>query len=133
MILATLCYVKNNGKTLMIYRHRKNDIHEGKYNGLGGKFNPGESPEDCITREVKEESGLTIHNPRLRGILSFPGFMQEDWIVFVYTANEFSGELKSSEEGNLHWVDDSTLLNLSLWESDKYFLGWIQENKFFSA
>ena len=90
MILATLCYVKRDGHTLMIHRNKRpNDIHEGKWNGLGGKFEAGESPEDCVIREVSEESGLIIRAPHLHGILTFTNFKGNDWYVFVYTAENF--------------------------------------------
>lgn len=134
MILATLCYVKHNGKTLMVYRNKKpNDIHKGKWNGLGGKFEAGESPEMCVRREVEEEAGLVIHSPRLHGLLMFPNFKGNDWYVFVYTATEFDGELIESPEGKLEWIDSERLTSLNLWESDHIFLPWIKDGKFFSA
>lgn len=135
MILATLCYVKHNGKTLMVHRNKKpGDIHAGKWNGLGGKFEEGESPEGCVIREVQEESGLVIQNPRLHGLLVFTNFKGTDWYVFVFTATDFSGELTaSSPEGRLEWVDDDKLTSLNLWESDRIFLPWIEAGKFFSA
>jgi 8-oxo-dGTP diphosphatase len=134
VILATLCYLKHNGQTLMLHRiKREDDIHAGKWNGLGGKFEPGESPEECVTREVREESGLEIKNPRLRGLLMFPAFKGEDWYVFVFTAEEFSGELKENEEGYLKWIPDNELETLPLWPSDPIFLPWIRDEKFFSA
>ena len=135
MILATLCYVKHAGKTLMVYRNKKpNDIHEGKWNGLGGKFEAGETPEMCIRREVQEEAGLSIQNPLLCGLLTFPNFKGNDWYVFVFTASEFEGELlASSPEGKLEWIPDHQLTKLNLWESDHIFLPWIQAGKFFSA
>ena len=135
MILATLCYIKHNGKTLMVHRNKKpNDIHEGKWNGLGGKFEPGESPEECIIREVREESGLVIRNPHLHGLLLFTNFKGNDWYVFVFTAMEFTGELTaSSPEGRLEWVENDKLTELNLWESDPIFFPWIEAGKFFSA
>lgn len=134
MLLATLCYVKRDGYTLMVYRNRKvNDIHEGKWNGLGGKFEAGEMPEECITREVYEESGLSIQKPKLCGLLTFPNFKGNDWYVFVFTAQDFSGELIDSPEGRLEWIPDKNILDLNLWESDHIFMPWIQEGKFFSA
>ena len=135
MILATLCYVKRDGHTLMVHRNKKpNDIHTGKWNGLGGKFEAGETPEACIRREVEEEAGLVIQNPRLRGLLTFPNFKGNDWYVFVYTASKFDGELlESSPEGRLEWIDDDKLTSLNLWESDHIFLPWIVAGKFFSA
>jgi len=137
MKLATLCYVmdNNSNKTLMIHRIKKeNDYHEGKWNGLGGKFNACESPEDCVVREVKEESGLTIVNPRMHGFITFPCFDgKEDWHVFIFTAEEYSGELIDSHEGNLEWIPNEKLTELNLWNGDKIFLGWLFQNKFFSA
>ena len=134
MILATLCYLKHAGRTLMLHRtKRPDDIHAGKWNGLGGKLEPGESPEECVIREVLEESGLEISHPRLRGLLMFPGFKGQDWYVFVFTATEFTGSLKENEEGFLQWVPDFDLESLPLWPSDHYFLPWIKDGKFFSA
>lgn len=134
MILATLCYVKRDGCTLMVHRNKKaNDIHEGKWNGLGGKFEPGETPEECVVREVYEESGLAIQNPKLCGLLMFPQFKGNDWYVFVFTASEFTGELIDSPEGRLEWIPDDKLPGLNLWESDHLFFPWIREGKFFSA
>lgn len=134
MILATLCYLRRNGHTLMIHRNRKpGDIHAGKWNGLGGKFEPGESPEECVRREVREECGLEIDALRLHGLLLFPQFKGEDWYVFVFTAEEFHGELRPSPEGDLRWVPDEELETLPLWPSDRYFFAWMRENRFFSA
>ena len=135
MLLATLCYVKHDGKTLMVHRNKKpNDIHEGKWNGLGGKFEAGETPEECIRREVEEEAGLVIQNPHLHGLLVFTNFKGNDWYVFVFTASEFEGQLsESSPEGRLAWIDDDKLTSLNLWESDHIFLPWLAAGKFFSA
>jgi 8-oxo-dGTP diphosphatase len=134
MILATLCYIKQDGHTLMVYRNKKpNDMHEGKWNGLGGKFEPGESPEECVKREVLEESGLKIRNPKLHGLLMFPNFKGDDWYVFVFTANTFDGELIDSPEGRLEWIPDEKLTSLNLWESDLLFFPWLENDKFFSA
>jgi 8-oxo-dGTP diphosphatase len=135
MILATLCYVKHNGKTLMVHRNKKpNDIHAGKWNGLGGKFEAGETPEACIRREVEEEAGLVIQNPRLHGLLMFQNFKGNDWYVFVFTATEFEGALsESSPEGRLEWIPNEQLMELNLWESDHIFLPWLAAGRFFSA
>jgi 8-oxo-dGTP diphosphatase len=134
MILATLCYIQHAGQTLMIHRvKRSDDIHLGKWNGLGGKFEPGESPEECVIREVREESGLELRQPRLCGLLIFPGFKGHDWVVFVFTASKFSGELHENPEGYMEWIPDSRLESLPLWPSDHIFLPWIREGKFFSA
>lgn len=137
MKLATLCYIrdKQNGTTLMVHRVKKeNDMHEGKWNGLGGKFEESESPEECVIREVKEESGLDILNPLLKGFITFPAFDEfEDWYVFLFTADNFSGELIDSPEGNLKWIPDIQLFDLPLWEGDKIFMEWLDQEKFFSA
>jgi 8-oxo-dGTP diphosphatase len=135
MKLATICYIKSDDKTLMLHRVKKeNDVHEGKWIGLGGKLEDGESPEECIIREVKEESGLTITEPRMKGVLTFPRFKDnEDWYVFVFTADRYEGELIESLEGNVQWVDNSEIFRLNLWEGDKLFLKWMEDKRFFSG
>ena len=135
MKLATLCYVTRDDKTLMLHRVKKeNDYHEGKWNGLGGKLEPGESPEDCAIREIKEESGLIIKNPKMAGFITFPLFDGvDDWYVFVFTVNEFEGELIDSNEGILEWIPNDKLTELNLWDGDKIFIDWIFKDKFFSA
>ncbi len=137
MILATLCYLNDraNNKTLMLHRvKKKNDVHEGKWNGLGGKFEQGESPEECAIREVKEESGLLISSPKLHGFITFPLFDgKDDWHVFVFTAEKFSGDLIESNEGNLEWIPTEKVTDLNLWDGDAIFLKWLNGNKFFSA
>ena len=134
-ILATLCYVKKDGRTLMIHRTKKlNDEHKGKWNGLGGKLEAGETPEECVIREMKEESGLDIKKPSLRGIITFPEFANgRDWYVFVFIVTEFEGELIDSPEGDLEWIDDEKILELNLWDGDKIFIDWLNKEKFFSA
>lgn len=119
----------------MIHRvKRENDMHKGKWNGLGGKLEPGETPEECVIREVKEECGLTVKNPFLKGLLTFPAFNGfEDWYVFVFTATEFDGVVTDTEEGELEWVKDAELLTLTLWEGDRMFLKWLDQKGFFSA
>ncbi len=113
---------------------KENDIHEGKYNGLGGKVEAGESPEECVIREVEEESGLIIKNPRMHGFLTFPAFdHMTDWYVFLFTATEFEGEMIESNEGILEWVDDEKLLDLPLWGGDKVFIPLLSQDRFFSA
>ena len=135
MVLATLCYVRQNSKTLMIHRVKKhNDIHEGKWNGLGGKIEAGETPEECAIREIREESGLLVKNLSLKGFLTFPQFANhQDWYAFVYVIDAFEGELIDSPEGVLHWINDSDLTNLNLWEGDRVFLPWLDQPGFFSA
>jgi len=127
--------VDDGHSTLMLHRiKKKNDMHEGKWNGLGGKLIDGESPEQCTIREVKEESGLNIMNPILKGILTFPKFDEvEDWMVFVFVSREFSGELSECDEGVLKWIPNDKLLELNLWEGDKIFMKWLHNHRFFSA
>ncbi len=119
----------------MLYRNKKeNDYHEGKWNGLGGKFEPGESAEECAVRELKEESGLTAKSLKMKGFISFPKFDGEnDWHVFLFVIDKFEGELIDSPEGKLEWIPNEKLLELNLWEGDKIFIPWLFEDKFFSA
>lgn len=136
MKIAVLCYLRKNGQTLMIHRNsRPDDMHFGKWNAPGGKIEPGETPEECAVREVFEETGLRIENPSMHGVLTFPAFdSEEDWYVFVFTSREFSGELKKScPEGELHWISNLELKELSLWEGDRIFMDWLEGNRFFSG
>jgi 8-oxo-dGTP diphosphatase len=137
MKLATLCYVidKKTNSTLMLHRVKKeNDYHEGKWNGLGGKFELGESPEECAIREIEEESGLRVKNIKMKGFITFPMFDKiEDWYVFLFTAADFEGELIDSPEGNLKWIPNEKLTEINLWDGDKVFIPWLFEDKFFSA
>jgi 8-oxo-dGTP diphosphatase len=135
MKLATLCYLRANGRTLMLHRIKKlNDMHAGKWNGLGGKFLPGETPEQCAIREVQEESGLTMIDPVWRGLLTFPAFDNiDDWYAFVFVCHTFTGELIDCNEGVLTWIDDAQLLDLNLWTGDRIFLQWLDYDGFFSG
>ncbi len=135
MQLATLCYVRREGKTLMLHRIKKeNDMHAGKWNGLGGKMEAGETPEECAIREVREESGLVTEALSLKGFITFPRFDgKKDWYVFLFVIDRFSGELIDSPEGRLEWIDNDKLLDLPLWEGDRIFLKWLDEERFFSA
>ena len=135
MKLATLCYVRDQGKTLMIHRTKKeNDTHRGKWNGLGGKFEAGETPEECARREIFEESGLTATRLSLKGLLTFPLFANdEDWYAFVFVVDQFEGEIITSPEGELEWIENEELLELELWEGDRYFLPWLDRSGFFSG
>ncbi|MFA7418909.1 MAG: 8-oxo-dGTP diphosphatase [Melioribacteraceae bacterium] len=133
--LATLCYVMHEGKTLMLFRNKKpNDYHEGKWNGLGGKFEQGESPEECAIREVEEESGLLMIDPKMKGFITFPMFDgKKDWYVFLFIAEKFSGKLIDSNEGKLEWIQHENLADLNLWDGDKIFIPWLFQEKYFSA
>lgn len=132
MKLATLAYLKRDGHTLMLQKAK--GYQTGKWNGLGGKFEPGESPEDCLKREVFEESGLTVVGARLKGFITFPDFDgSDDWYAFVYVVTEYTGNLKASDEGELRWVPDADVLNLDIWEGDTVFLPWLEHPGVFSA
>ena len=137
MKLATLCYVidKKNKSTLMIHRVKKeNDYHKGKWNGLGGKFELGESPEECAIREIKEESGLIVKDIVMKGFITFPMFDgKEDWYVFLFVTENFEGKLIDSTEGNLAWIPNEKLPEINLWDGDKIFIPWLFQDKFFSA
>lgn len=131
MKLATLGYIKKDGKTLMLHRIKKeNDIHEGKWNGVWGKFEAGETPEECMIREIEEETGLMARDPILRGLITAPMFAKwEDWYIFVYEIIDFSWELIECSEWDLEWIDDDRLLSLNLWEWDRYFMEWMREKR----
>jgi len=135
MKLATLCYVMKDDKTLMLYRNKKeNDYHEGKWNGLGGKLEQGETPEECAIREVYEESGLRVSEPEMKGLITFPMFDGiNDWYVWVFVFKKFEGEQIDSPEGTLEWIDNRKLTELNLWDGDKIFIPWLFEDKCFSA
>ena len=137
MILATLVYVVKDDQVLMIHRNQRlDDLHFDKYNGLGGKFEEGESPRQCAIRELKEESGLDAHKLTLKGHILFPKFDKHgrDWLVFIYTVQEFKGELiKLNHEGELKWIPKNKILELNLWEGDKQFLPHVFSNSTFEG
>ncbi len=131
---TTLCYIERGSEYLMLNRNKKeNDENEGKWIGVGGKFEDGESPEECMLREVYEETGLTLRTWRFRGIVTF---VSDEWgteYMHLFTSSDFSGALKSCDEGELAWVDKRALLTLPLWEGDKIFLRLLAEDApFFS-
>ncbi len=130
--LATLVYVKKDNQTLML--HKAKGYQTGKWNGLGGKLEPAESPEECMRREVLEESGLLVKEAQLKGFLTWPNFDGlDDWYAFVYVVHTFEGEPKSSDEGSLHWIDNDKVMDLNLYEGDKIFLPWLEQDSFFSG
>ena len=120
---TSLCYIEREGKYLMLHRTKKvNDENHDKWIGVGGKFEEGESPEECMLREVKEETGLTLTAWRYRGIVTF---VSDEWggeYMHLFTADGYSGELKSCDEGELEWVEKQRLPALPIWEGDKIFL-----------
>jgi len=151
MILTTLCYIEKDGAYLMLHRTKKEeDINAGKWIGVGGKFLPGESPGECLVREVMEETGLTLTSFRFRGFITFSQEESEETeYMCLYTADAFSGAdaarvtegetVKSSEgsempvpvdcsEGELRWVKKEDVLLLNLWEGDRAFLKLLAED-----
>lgn len=127
-ILGVLCYITRGDEVLMIHRTRRSDdLHLGKYNGLGGKVEAGEDIVSAALREVREEAGIDLVQPRLRGTISWPGFGAggEDWFGFVFTADTWTGDpATENAEGLLEWVPLATLLafDLELWPGDRHFL-----------
>jgi len=120
MILTILCYLERNHQYLMLHRvSKKNDMNKDKWIGVGGKFLPGEAPEECLLREVKEETGYTLDSYDYRGILTFINDSYPTEYIFVYTSKEFSGTPIECDEGVLEWVDKDKVFDLNLWEGDK--------------
>lgn len=132
--MTTLCYLERDNQYLMLHRiSKKNDVNKDKWIGVGGHFEGKESPEECLLREVKEETGLTLTSYRFRGIVTF---ICDDYPVefmCLYTADGFEGELKECDEGRLEWVDKEKVMELNLWEGDRIFFRLLKEEApFFS-
>lgn len=134
MLLTTLCYLEKDGAYLMLHRtKKKKDVNEGKWIGVGGKFEEGETPEDCVRREVTEETGFIIQNLSLRGVLTFSSEGWDSELIFVYTSDDFIGEMIDCTEGELRWVKKEDILSLKLWQGDRLFLKMlIEKAPFFS-
>ena len=131
---TTLCYIEREGCYLMLHRiTKKNDENHDKWIGVGGKFEEGESPEDCVLREVKEETGLTLTSYQYRGLVTF---VSDRWVteyMHLFTADGFTGEMIECNEGNLEWVDKDKVKDLPIWTGDKIFLDLLtQKVPFFS-
>ncbi|MDD6502097.1 MAG: 8-oxo-dGTP diphosphatase [Oscillospiraceae bacterium] len=131
---TTLGYIERDGAYLMLHRVKKeNDLNHDKWVGIGGKFEDGESPEECMCREALEETGLTLHAPRLRGIVTFVSNEWDNEYMFLYTCTDFSGELIECNEGDLEWVPMERVPDLPIWQGDKIFLDLLcREAPFFS-
>ena len=134
MILTTLCYPERDGKYLLLHRTKKeNDENRDKWIGVGGKFEPGESPEDCLVRECREETGLTLTSWRFRGIVTFVSDQWPGEYMHLITATDWTGELKPCDEGELAWIGKRELRELTLWEGDRIFLDLLEQDApFFS-
>lgn len=129
MKYMTCCYLRQNKQWLMLYRNKKkNDVNQGKWIGVGGKLEQGETAYECAVREIKEETGYQANRLVLQGILYFHYADVEDDKIWVYTCDDFSGEQVLCNEGELAWIDQDKLLDLSLWDGDRIFLKRILEN-----
>lgn len=131
---TTLCYIERGDEYLMLHRIKKeNDENKDKWIGVGGKFEDRESPEDCVLREVREETGLTLTKYQYRGIVTFVSDRYETEYMHLFTATEFEGKMIECDEGELEWIGRDALYQLTLWEGDKIFLRLLRENRpFFS-
>lgn len=126
MISSTLCYIEKDGKYLMLHRVKKeHDANKDKWIGVGGRFEEGESPEDCVCRETLEETGLTLTDYTYRGIVTFVSDKWEGEFMHLFTATGFEGEIKDCDEGVLEWISKEELMKLPMWEGDRIFLDLI--------
>ena len=134
MVNTTLCYILQEGRCLMLHRVKKeNDINKDKWIGIGGKFEDKESPEDCLLREVREETGLSLTDYRYRGIVTFVSDRWPTEYMHLFTATGFTGTLKECDEGELEWLAWERLTQIPHWEGDEIFLRLLeQEEPFFS-
>ena len=132
--MTTLCYLEQGDRYLMLHRTKKeNDENHDKWIGVGGKFEDGESPEDCVKREVLEETGLILTSYRYRGIVTFVSDMYPCEYMHLFTADAWTGEEKVCDEGELAWISKRDFLKLPMWEGDRIFLDLLEQNvPFFS-
>lgn len=129
MLNTTLCYIERDGAYLMLHRvKKKNDVNHDKWIGLGGKFEQDESPDECLLREVYEESGLRLSSWRARGIITFVNTEAPTEYMHLFTADAFEGEPGVCSEGVLEWVSKDRLDELTLWEGDRIFLRLLRED-----
>ena len=134
MNFTTLCYIEKENKYLMLHRtSKKKDGNKDKWIGVGGHFEKGESPEECLLREVKEETGLELTSYQFRGIVTFISDEWPDEYMCLYTADRYTGDIGICDEGELVWVEKGKIMDLNIWEGDKIFLKLLTENQpFFS-
>ena len=131
---TTLCYIEKDGCYLLLHRVKKeNDLNRDKWIGIGGKFEENESPEDCLRREVFEETGLTLTDWRYCGIVTFLSDRWEGEYMHLFHSADFTGDLRDCDEGTLEWVPKERFAELPQWEGDKIFLRLMEEGApFFS-
>ena len=131
---TTLCYLERGDEYLMLHRiKKKNDENYDKWIGVGGKFEAGESPEDCMHREIFEETGFTVTDYRYRGIVTFVSDIYETEYMHLFTVTDWTGEARECDEGELAWIKKQKLFDLTLWQGDRIFLKLLQEDvPFFS-
>lgn len=132
--LTTLCYIEQDEKYLMLHRVSKaKDINKDKWIGVGGHFEEGESPEECLLREVREETGLTLTSYQFRGIVTFSSESQQTEYMCLYTADAFEGRLTKCDEGTLKWIHKKDIADLNLWDGDRLFFELLEKGiPFFS-
>ena len=132
--LTTLCHIEQDGKYLMLHRIKKeHDINKDKWIGVGGHFEQDESPEECLNREVLEETGCTLTESRLRGIVTFVSGDGVTEYMFLYSASGLNGTLTECDEGVFEWIDKNAVYDLNIWEGDKIFFRLLEErDDFFS-
>ncbi len=128
---TSLCYIIKEDKVLLLYRNKKeNDANEGKWIGVGGKLEEGETPEECMKREVFEETGLSVTKYHFHGVIRFVSEMWDEEEMNLYSVTKYSGEIISScDEGRLEWIDVDKVFELPMWEGDKYFLKPLLEGR----
>lgn len=130
MILSTQAYLIKDGKWLMLLRNKKqNDVNEGKWIGVGGKFEPGETAEQCVKREIREETGYAAGRLEYAGMLDFIYEGVESERIWVYTCSDFSGSQTECTEGTLRWIEESKIMDLNLWEGDRIYLRQMLEHQ----
>ena len=127
MILSTMVYIEKDGCYLMLHRtKKKNDLNKAKYLGIGGRFELDESPDECIYREVKEETGLTMLDFEFRGVVTFVADNYVSEYMFIYTCDKFTGEMIECNEGDLYWIPKDEIRSLPMWQGDVLFLDKLQ-------
>ena len=128
--LTTLCYIEKDGRYLMMHRVKKaHDINKDKWVGIGGHFEADESPEECLLREAREETGLTLTEYKQRGIITFMSDRWQTEYMFLYTASAYEGEIGECNEGTLEWIDKEKVYELPLWEGDNIFFHLLEEQR----